>query len=736
MSLKDQDKLEDLRRRLYERDYKQKPLKRHRLSDIKQPAKENQGNETVGEAAATVGSAELASTQADAQSKVPPEKLQTATSLATAELPQTSLPAPSPERESGDALELPEAASAKAATETDLSPEVNVESNSGTPDTMREMTPRRRKKKYRFKLLLGGVIFFSVAVLAAIFFLLTDNNNIDGKNITIKLIGPPAVRGGETLLVDVAITNKNPVAIESAILIVEYPVGSQSVTEIGKEIFNDRFSLETINPGETITVPLKALVVGEENEEKEIKVEIDYRIKDSNSTFYKDAEPLKFKINSSPVVLTLEGIKAMSSGQEYEATLTVELNATSPLTNVLVNAEYPSGFDFTEANPKPVSANNIWSIDKLTPGEEHKITLKGLLIGEEKSEQTFTFSLGLASSRNPSVFASALTKISNSVLIEQPFLALDVTINNSSENVVAILAGDLVETEIKFTNTVSDALFDTVVKVSLGGSGLSERDVSVTEGFYDSGTNIITYDKNTAPALEEIIPGGSERVTFSLRDLGNTNRTQQINITIDVSSERVFEDNLSEELIGGVVRLVKVSSNATLRSSNEYYPSVFKNQGPVPPAAEHTTTYTIALATQNTTNDLIDAVTTMKLPPYVTWQDVVRQGDNVTYNERDRIVSWRIGSLPARSEVTTAFQVALVPSQTQIGDTPVLVDRQQFRATDNFTGTVVRTSAPPISTELPTESGFAEDNGRVLSEPTPTKNRRLIDETGRVIEDQ
>ena len=280
------------------------------------------------------------------------------------------------------------------------------------------MAAARKKKKYRFWILLGGLLFFALSMLVAVFFLLSGDNNIDGKNISIELSGPFSVRGGEEISVEVAIFNQNPVPIESTVLIIEYPLGSQSVSNVGQEIFNERISLGTISPGETLTVPLEALIIGEESEEKEIKVGVDYRVEGSNSTFYKDAEPFGFKVSSSPIVLKLDGLQALSSGQEYEATLTVESNATTPLNNVLVRAEYPPSFDFSQSDPQPVSADNIWSIGNLNPGDKHTIDIKGILSGEEKSEQAFTFSLGLANNRNPFILDSALTKVSDSVLIE------------------------------------------------------------------------------------------------------------------------------------------------------------------------------------------------------------------------------------------------------------------------------------------------------------------------------
>ena len=733
MNFKDKDKLDSLRRRLYERDYKAKPLTRHSLSDDKKPTKipkDETKNFTsddtllppktdsprIYDEISRPKPKETPVEVVDASKKLPVQSSQVgdkSPSLAFDLKPKQSIKPSPPDNKLG----------------TDAKPEADKKF-----DTI-ETVPatRKKKKKYRFWLLLSGLLFFALSMLAAVFFLFTGGNNIDGKNITIDISGPFAVRGGEEISVEVAISNQNPVSIESTILIIEYPLGSQSVDNPGREIFNERISLGTINPGETVTAPLKALIIGEESETKEIKVGVDYRVEGSNSTFYKDTEPFEFKISSSPIVLKIDGIKALSSGQEYETTLTVESNATTPLNNVLVGAKYPPGFDFSQSDPRPVSADNIWSIGNLNPGDKHTITIRGILIGEEKSEQVFTFSLGLANNRNPFILDSALTKISDLVLIEQPFLALGMTINRSHDEVVVIDAGERVSAEIEFTNNLSDTLFDTVIKVSLSGNALAERYVNVAGGFYDSRTNIITYDKNTKPDLEKIIPGAKEVISFSLSNLNNDGPTQQIDIGVDVSSERVFENNLSEELLGSIKRSVRLAGGVALRGSNEYYNSIFTNYGPIPPVAEMTTSYTIALAAESTTNNLTDAVVTATLPPYVDWLDIVRTGDSVIYNERDHSISWRIGQIKARNRATAAFQIAINPSQSQIGDTPVLVNRQQLKAIDKFTRTVVRASAPPISTEMPPEVGLDKHNGQVLREPGPDQARPEIDETGRLI---
>ena len=55
----------------------------------------------------------------------------------------------------------------------------------------------------------------------------------------------------------------------------------------------------------------------------------------------------------------------------------------------------------------------------------------------------------------------------------------------------------------------------------------------------------------------------------------------------------------------------------------------------------------------------------------------------------------------------------LLPSSSQIGSSPTLVGQQRLKATDQFTGTVVRNVNAAITTEMSEEAGHPRDNGRV-----------------------
>ena len=225
-----------------------------------------------------------------------------------------------------------------------------------------------RRKSLRKKIALGGVVFFVVAVALASLLMFSGNNTISGDNISVNVSGPISVGGGEEISFQVAVANQNAVPIQSASLIIEYPKGTHSIEDPNKELSVERKQLDTVGAGELLNIPLKARIFGEENEEKEIKISIDYRVAGSNATFHKEATPLKFKVSTSPIVMTFDSVKTISSGQELELKLTVQSNSPTPLTDILVKTTYPDGFDFTDSNPETVSGEDTWKIASLKAG--------------------------------------------------------------------------------------------------------------------------------------------------------------------------------------------------------------------------------------------------------------------------------------------------------------------------------------------------------------------------------
>jgi hypothetical protein len=571
----------------------------------------------------------------------------------------------------------------------------------------------KRKKGYRIKILYAGLSFFALAVLLSSGFLLFGRNSISGENISIVATGPFTVGGGAELQMQVGITNDNAVPIESATLIVEYPSGTQSSTEKGKDLFTDRLPLQTIKQGETVNVPMKALVFGEENDEKIVKVSVEYRVQGSNATFFKEAEPLRFKISSSPVVFSADTVKKISSGQNTDVVLSVKSNSPTPITEILVKAEYPTGFDYSKANPAPSYGENMWLIKNLEPGKEQKITVTGVVIGKETDKNAINFTVGVPNERDPQSLASIFAKTQTEFQIEQPFLNVLVKIDSSSEKEVAVEPGKRSNVTIELTNSLSDTLNDIVVEVKLGGNAVQIYSVGPSSGYFDTSKNTILWDVANNPDLGQANPGDTKRLSFSIDASASVNRTPQVDISVNARARRVSENRVSEELVGTAERTIKVVSVPKIIGVTNHDNGIFKDAGPVPPVADTATTYTVSFVVENGSNGITDAIVTASLPAYVSWMNITEGGGKVTYNPTNRTIEWAAGDIDANGETYTSFQVSLLPRALQVGTIPTLVSEQRIKATDKFTGTVVRATNPPITTKLPSESGENDESGRV-----------------------
>lgn len=159
---------------------------------------------------------------------------------------------------------------------------------------------------------------------------------------------------------------------------------------------------------------------------------------------------------------------------------------------------------------------------------------------------------------------------------------------------------------------------------------------------------------------------------------------------------------------------MRYSSEPALASEAAYSTGPFDDRGSVPPVAGAETTYTLTLAATAGANDLTGAVVSTQLPQHIEWLNTVEGAGSVEYNTVSQQLRWQVGDIEANETRTTSFQVSFTPSVLQVRRTPSLMDRQELRGTDAYTGATIRTTAPAVTTELSTEAGYQEGNGTVL----------------------
>lgn len=578
-------------------------------------------------------------------------------------------------------------------------------------DTIGDMTRVAKRKKMRIWGALVGGGFFLFAALVSLILMFWGGNTVSGQNISLTISGGLTVGGGAEYEFQVAVANQNPVPIQSATLFVEYPRGTQSASEAGKEISIETHRLDTVASGQLVNVPFEARIFGEEDEEKEIRVWIEYRVAGSNATFERRAEAHTIKVSTSPVLVSLVVPSDVSSGQEIVVEMVVQSNAPTELKDILIKATYPNGFDFTESDTDTLSGEDMWRIASLAPDEKKTITLRGIITGYEGDARVFGVAVGVAREGASNTLASTLATDEETVTLQASQLNVGVTVNGSSQSTIVIANTEPINITLEYKNDLNAAVYNSRVELKFGGSALDAYDVDRVAGAsYDSRTQSIVWEPGLNSELREMLPGKTVRLTARLNPDGPLGRTPQIDIAVGVSAGRLPDQSGSQTLKGETLRTVRIEGAPVFTSQTNYTEGPFVNTGPLPPVVGKMTQYTYLFTAKAGANDLTGAEVTAVLPAGVSWLDLVTPGDEVTYTSSTRTLRWIIGDISANSEATAGVQVSFVPTAAHVGSMPTILESQRFRATDRFTGTTVRVDAPALTTNLGTGLSRVEED--------------------------
>ncbi len=564
------------------------------------------------------------------------------------------------------------------------------------------------------KFLLGAIGFCVLAGLLTAFFLFSGGRSVSTDNIDFDIEAPVTAAGGDTVTIQIAIENRNPVAIKDTNFSVEFPEGTRSAEDVTKSFTRYADTLGEVESGKAVVRTVRATVFGAENTKMIIPVRLEYKTVTSNAVFVKE-EDIELTITSSPMSVTATSISEVSSGQPLTISLSVRSNATEPLANIALKPEFPFGFTVGETS-LPIE-NGVFDIGTLRAGQERKITVSGTLAGENGDERVFRWSAGsMATSTNGAlgvVFATA----QSSITITRPFFDVTLSLNNETSGTPIVAAGQTVQGVVRWRNTLSSSITDGSVVVALSGTAFDPKSVDADNGFYRSSDNTITFSRETDSGLRSIAPGDTGVGTFSFRIKSGSElsalRNPSANLTVSSSGRRTGESGVPETLTASLTRSIKIATGISLTSRAVRTVGPFANTGPLPPEPDKETTYTVMLTAQNDVNSIGGAVVTATLPSYVRFTGATNPNGSVTYAEATRTIKWMVGELGPNTTKQASFQVGFTPSSSQSGSSPMIVSAQSFTGTDRFTQANVTSTAPQLTIETTTDPSYDREDGRV-----------------------
>ncbi len=571
------------------------------------------------------------------------------------------------------------------------------------------------------KFFILALVFFIITVGVGSFVFFGGSTFISSKNVDLTVVGPANAPAGEVVELEVAIKNSNNADLELANFSIQYPQGARDPQDSSVQLTFVKEPLGVIKAGDEVVRTVRFFLVGQMGEVKELKFSVEYQVKGSNATFYKD-KVYELAIGQSPLVLSIETPNSVASGETFKTILTVKLNSTEVLKNVMLRAEYPYGYSAVSANPTTHTGDNIWSLGDMAPGTSKKIEINGQLLGENQDERTFRFYAGLAEGVSPSAnFKTVVISAQETVSVERPAVAISSSLNGDSSATYVAPAGQPINTTIRFQNNLSEKLLNPRLSIRFTGSAFDESSVQVYgSGFYNSSNDTASWSLTNVSGASELDPGQRGEVTLrfsSLPDLSSAGGTREVGLELSFVGTSVSG---RQQITAAERRTVRIASQVTLASRVVYSTGPFVNQGSIPPRAEKETTYTVLWSVGNTQNDLTDARVTARLGPAVTWMGSKSENpENITYDAESNTVSWNLGTLVSGAGFSqplreVAFQVSLTPSLSQVGLVPTLVSAPAFSGFETVAQRTFNVSNPPLTTRLSSDPEFVSGDDVVV----------------------
>ncbi len=574
------------------------------------------------------------------------------------------------------------------------------------------------------KFFLFSVSFFVLALGYAAFMFFASSNTVSNNNIEISILGNAFTAGGEELPLQIGITNKNNSPLELVDLVVEYPKATSGDSYADTERI--RTSLGSIPAGGVRNENVKIILFGEQNSVRPIRVYIEYRVEGSNAIFIKD-KSYEVTINSTPINLSVEAPATASPNQDINLKIKATLNATNPASEILLRVDYPFGFEFTSAEPEPSYGNNVWDFGDLKPGSERIIDIKGkmrdVFDGEEK---IFHIWSGSQSSSDKSVIGVVFNSMAQTILIKKSSIEARLYIDNVYAREYATDSRTPVYGEIHWANNLDTNIKDLEIRAKITGNAVDRKTISARQGFYNSSQDVIIWDKNSNSTFDEINPGDSGVVTFTVLPLSLFSASTgmlvdpSMNVEISVAGKQALSGYELTNLTNSESAVIKIITDVGFGNKALYYSGPLKNTGPIPPQVEKETSYTVVWSLSNTANNISKGVVRSSLPSWMKFgNNISPPSEDLTFNASTKEIVWNVGNLPKGTGIKTpsrevAFTVIFTPSLSQVGNTPVLINDAILTGHDDFANVNVRVVKTSLTTRLANDSSMPPNGDRVV----------------------
>ncbi len=546
-------------------------------------------------------------------------------------------------------------------------------------------------------------LIFLFLIVALVGFLIYRRNLFSKEVVKLEILGPSEVKMGEVVEYVVSYKNNGNFRLEDPELIFEAPENSLMLEEKGKrQVLTSEQLGEAIYPGEERSFSFKMRLIGYEGEIKIAKATLSFRPKNLKARSQSSTTFLT-KITQVPITFDFDSPSNVGPEENFEMRINYFSNVDFPLPDLRIILEFPSEFEISEINPKPLE-NYEWKIGVLNKSEGGRIEISGKIFGQVGEEKIFKAKL-ISWQEGKSIL---LKEISKGINLIKPSLYIRQEINGNPEYVS--FPGDWLHYEIYFKNLGYEPLKNLFLVSKLEGNAFDFTTVKADLGTFKEGDNSIIFDWRKVSKLQYLAPIDEGKVDFwvKLKDEFEMAKNPTV-------KNKVFLAQASAEFE------TKISSKIEISQKGYFNDEFGWNSGPLPPEVGKATTYTIIWQVKNYYNDVKNVKVKATLPPEVSLTGRISpesESSKFSFDPKSREIIWSIDFLEAGKGISNlpasiAFQVSFTPIPEQKGKSPDLIGEVKVIAEDSWTNQVVQNFALPINTTLPDDETITEEQGIV-----------------------
>lgn len=573
-----------------------------------------------------------------------------------------------------------------------------------------ERPARTQKSNWRRKALMMFLGALLIALMIGGALLLFFYLGTRGQEATLTFHGGDTIDSGGVLTIPVAFKNVSKTILREVELTFILPEDALYYEGGLEKPAPPRvlMKLDDLAPGEEGVREITVRMFGKEGEQKKIDALLLYRPESLRARFSTKITKV-LTVARVPLAISWNLPQTLSRGQSVDVVVRWRASGEKPFTGMSLRLEYPPGFTYVSSEPKASLGDALWELGTLESGKEGTIIVHGVISGEEGEIKSFKAGLGvfntLTKDWKPYSESSVETKIAEIPLSVQVFLG------DTREGIID--PGAQLQFSLRYRNSTASTLKNITIRAFLEGSIVELNTLTIDNGgVFDATGNSLVWGPGSNEALRTLEAGKEGVLTFRVntktrpivRSTQDMHQVVRVRATIDAAGipKELQGTNLhAEDLIQ-----LKVRSKIIFEGKSLYRASPLLNSGPLPPKVNEKTVYTIMMEIRNFTNALHNVEARGVLPPNIKWENVISPSDaRIAYDAASGEVRWRIGEVKAgvgllSPALVGAFQVSLIPSEVDVGKSPILFRELRLTGTDSFTEDARVEEVPTLTTEL------------------------------------